>query len=201
MKRLSVFCIVLSLAFVGCGFQKRPKYVAGQPHERWKWYQLEKVETIDSFSCDPGGLVSFHENGRLNRFALAESSSVTGQPLPRETLIALSPEGTLDSCFLPRDSEIQGHMCKGQSDNWMTAFHPNGKLKNCSLAHDEIIQGVPCGEATFLGKMFGGKNARIQFHDNGQLAGCMLAGEITIQSVTFKKGDRLQLDREGKVVR
>jgi hypothetical protein len=200
MKRLIVICIVLSLPFAGCGFEKRPKYVAGQPHEKWKYYQLEKAETIDSFLCDPGGLVSFHENGRLYRFALAESRSVTGQPLPRGTLIAMSPEGTLDWCFLPRDSEIQGHLCKGRSDNWATSFYPNGKLKTCWLAHDQVIQRIPCGEATFLSEISGGKTGT-QFYDNGQLAGCRLAGEITIQSVTFKKGEHLQLNREGKVVR
>ena len=119
--------------------------------------------------------------------------------LPQGTIIHKRTDDKI-FCFLPRNTEIQGILCRGDSHRgWETAFYRNGKLALAWLARTEEIQGVPCMKASFWTEIFGG-GAAVHFHDNGRLAKCKLARDAIIQGHTFKKGDHVSFDREGKLI-
>ncbi|GEM_PF-5418557 len=118
------------------------------------------------------------------------------------------PEGTIINkrtrdkiyCFLIRNTEIQGLLCRGDThEGWETVFYTNGKLALAWLAQEEEVQGVPCAPANFWTELFGG-SAAVRFYDNGKLAKCKLARDVTIEGHFFKKGDHIRFDREGRLM-
>ncbi|TFH00876.1 MAG: hypothetical protein E4H13_06300 [Calditrichales bacterium] len=100
---------------------------------------------------------------------------------------------------------IQGHLCRGEGHEFMTAFYPNGQLKTAWLAQDETIQGIPCAKFKFLSAVLGwiegsGKNGSTVFYENGLLLYCELSENFTIEGRRFRRGDALRFDQEGKLV-
>ncbi len=128
--------------------------------------------------------------------------------LVRNDSLSFLPAGTMISkrtkdkiyCFLPQNTLIQSFWCRGgRHRDWETVFYRNGKLAQAWLAKDQKIQGIPCMAASFWTEVFGGK-AAVYFYDNGKLAKCKLAKNITIQGHTFKKGEHVRFNRDGKLI-
>lgn len=168
----------------------------------------QKVETAESKNNDltvVQGIkgrcpFEYHQNGKLESCTLARMDTLSGQPLPAKTVVHFTSEGVFDWCFLQEDTEIQGHLCRGDGHEFMTGFHPNGQLKTGWLTNDEIIDGIPCRKYSFLAsfkKIYGGT----YFHDNGKLRDCNLSKDFTIEGHEFKKGDYVEFDRDGKLVK
>ena len=119
--------------------------------------------------------------------------------LPKGTIINKRTKDKI-YCFLPRNTEIQGILCRGDRHRgWETVLYVNGKLLKAWLARTEEIQGVPCMKATFWTEFLGG-DAAVYFHSNGKLAKCKLARDVTINGHRFKKGDHVCFDSEGKLI-
>ena len=118
--------------------------------------------------------------------------------LPPGTVIH-ARKGNQIFCFLPKNMEIQGVMCRGHKYDWETGFYTNGKLSLAWLPRDQVIQDAPCMKASFWTEVFS-ESARVLFHENGQLARCKLAKDCTIQGHTFKKGDIIHFDDQGNLI-
>ena len=119
--------------------------------------------------------------------------------LPKGTIISRQTQDKI-YCFLPRNTMIQGLLCRGDKHRgWETVFYRNGKLAMAWLARTEEIQGVPCMAASFWTEVFRGK-AAVHFYDNGKLERCKLAKDVTIEGHAFKKGEHVSFDREGKLI-
>ncbi len=118
--------------------------------------------------------------------------------LPKEAIV-YKTEGDRVICFLSKNTEIQGILCRGHAHDWQTVFYKNGKLKLAWLARDQEIQGFPCQKASFWTEIFGG-SAGVHFHENGKLKKFKLAKDMIIQGHRFKKGDIVRLDPKGKLV-
>ena len=119
--------------------------------------------------------------------------------LPKGTIIHKRTKHKV-YCFLPRNTEIQGILCRGDRHRgWETVFYVNGKLAEAWLARTEEIQGVPCMKASFWTEVFGG-DAAVYFHPNGKLAKCKLARDAIINGHAFEKGDHVRFDSEGKLI-
>ncbi|UCG63009.1 MAG: hypothetical protein JSV52_06935 [Candidatus Zixiibacteriota bacterium] len=161
------------------------KYKSMDPSE------IEVVE-VQGVSCMEG--VQYYENGSIRSCRLARADTLSGQPLPLGTTVHFSADGKMDRCFLPEDTRIQGHLCKGHGHGWTTGFHPNGKLRLAWLAEDEVIQGIPCAKAGFLAQV------GTEFYDNGKLKRCKLATDATIEGHSFEKGSVVNLNRDGKPI-
>jgi antitoxin component YwqK of YwqJK toxin-antitoxin module len=140
--------------------------------------------------------VEYYSNGKLKTCTLARGDTLSGQPLAEGTVVTFTTDGVLDWCFLQKDAEIQGHLCKGQGHGWMTCFYPSGKLKLAWLGRDEIIQGIPCAEYSFWADAFGG-GAGTYFHENGNLKRCKLARDLAIGGRALKKGTWAAFDEKG----
>jgi len=161
-----------------------------------------KVVEIQDISCV--GSVEYYQNGKLTSCTLGREDTLSGQPLPAGTVVHLTSDGYLDWCFLKQNTEIQGHLCRGEKDGFMTGFHPNGQLKTAWLAQDEIIQGIPCAKFQFLSALLnwvaGYKDGSTVFYENGLLRYCELSENFTIEGQRFKRGDAVRFDRDGKLV-
>ncbi len=162
-----------------------------------------EVVEIQDISCV--GSVEYYQNGKLTSCTLGREDTLSGQPLPAGTVVHLTSDGYLDWCFLKQNTEIQGHLCRGEKDGFMTGFHPNGQLKTAWLAQDEIIQGIPCARFQFLSALLGwiedsGKDGSTGFYENGQLRYCELSESFTIEGQRFRKGDAVRFNRDGQLV-
>jgi hypothetical protein len=155
----------------------------------------EPVE-IQDVSCI--GRLQFYQNGKLKSCTLARLDTLSGQPLDEGTVVAFTSDGLLDWCFLQHDTEIQGHLCKGEGHEFMTCFHPNGKLRLVWLGRAEDIQGVPCAEYSFWAEVFGGGGGTY-FWENGNLRRCRVSRDFTVEGHSFSKGDAITLEQDGKL--
>ena len=129
---------------------------------------------------------------------LASPETIQGHALPEGTRVSVDVEGNLDICFLGRDTDLEGHLCRGKGHNYMTGFHPNGRLRLCWLRNPETIQGVPCRRATFINDVFG-PSVGVAFHPDSSLAGCKLDRDATIEGRAFKSGERVEFDNHGNL--
>jgi hypothetical protein len=141
----------------------------------------------------------FFDTGESKGGILAREDTVSGHVIPEGTIVYLDREGWMHMCMMSKDTELQGHLCRGHGHGWQTTFHKNGQLKTIWLAREEVVQGVPCVKAHFLREGFIGPSV-ISFHENGVLKSARLAKDITIQGHDFEKNDRVQFDSEGKLV-
>lgn len=185
---LSAIVLVAFFIYLSADEDKKSSRSSGQP-------AMDTV-IIQGVPCQ--GHVEYYSNGKLKTCTLAREDTLSGQPLPEGTVVTFNPEGVLDWCFLQKDEEIQGHLCKGQGHGWMTCFHPNGKLRIAWLGRDEEIQGVPVAEYNWWADAFG-KGAGTYFWENGRLRRCRLSRDFKIEERAFQKGDILTFDENGKL--
>lgn len=163
--------------------------------------RIDKSGSDESFSqpTDVQGVscsyVVYFDDKKMKSCVLAREDTLSGQPLPEGTIVFFSHDGVMESCFLQQDTEVQGHLCKGHSDDWQTTFYPSGKLKLAWLANDVIIQGTPCLAAS----IWNGRSAGTIFYENGNLAGCKVARDTTIDGHSFERGDRISFDQSGQL--
>ena len=151
---------------------------------------LDRSTLLDGIPCAAG--VAWTVDGKLEQCTLSTGATVAGAVLPAGSTVHLEPDGALRFVFLPADTEVQGHLCRGHGHDWMTTFHTDGHLKLCWLARPETIDGVPCGQATIWAELFGG-GAGTTFHPDGSLASCKLAADATVGGRAYEKGDRVDL--------
>jgi len=184
------FAMVLALCAGACSRQRPSEQLAARP--------LAQPTELEGVPC-AAGKAWFDATGKLASCVLSRDATVGAVQLPGGTWLHLTRDGKPDYCFLPRDSVIQGHRCKGSGHSYMTAFQPGGALELCWLAEDETIHGVPCMQASFLSEVFGG-GAGTYFHEDGTVARCKLAADTTISGRSLHRGDHVALDRAGKLV-
>lgn len=158
-------------------------------------------EEIQGVACS--GRVEYYENGNLKYCDLAREDTLSGQPLAAGTGVHFTEDGVFDWCFLREDTEIQGYLCRGEGHGFMTVFHPNGKVRNVYLADDEVIQGIPCARFRFLSAVFNPihhKYGSTNFYDDGSLKYCELSENFIIEGQSFRRGDALRFDRDGRLI-
>lgn len=160
---------------------------------------LPKPEEIQNVPCDRFAV--FFEDGTLLTCTLSRDAEVGEASLPAGTKVRFHEDGTLWYAFLPEDTEIEGHLCKGDGHNTMTGFYPSGRLQLCWLAEDQEIQGIPCVMATTSGEVFGRLAGRggpgAVFYESGRLKSCKLSRDLEIGGRTYKKKRRIELDEDG----
>lgn len=172
---------------------------------RLKRATLSRDHEIAGNLLPAGTRVSFLEDGRLRECHLDAAGAVlSGRPLPKGTEVVFDGNGRMRNCLLPEDTLIEGHLCRGKGTHWSTGFHPNGRLRVAWLARDEEIQGVPClstgGVLRTIGKALVRRNqGGVFFHENGNLSSALVARDCVVQGRAFKRGELIQLDRDGNV--
>ena len=176
----------------------------GLPQERTALLRIRlgKDTTISGVRCAPTGRAraAVFASGRLSSCPLASDTVIAQHPLAAGTWIDLTEDRALRSVWLSRDTELQGHPCKGTGyKGWSTEFYHSGRLRLCYPARETIIDGVPCRGASFRAELFG--ITQVVFHESGQLRSCSVARDLDRNGIRFRKRDRIELDVQGRAAR
>ena len=155
---------------------------------------LLKEDTLIGERPCQRGWVHLRPNGVPVGFTASRDIDLERFKIPAETWVCQNEEGVVTVCAFPRDTEVQGHWCRGSggSEGVQTAFYPNGSLKQYFLRHDTRIQDIPCKAGLF--------NESIELHENGRLKICVLADELARDGRTYPRGARLRFDPDGRII-
>jgi hypothetical protein len=165
--------------------------------------ELAAAATLAGQPLPPGTHVSFGPDGVPDMAVLSRESPVYGQRLPSGTTLHFRG-GQLHHFWLPADTQIQGHLVRGQDDGAGSRMHPNGRLLAIWLAQDEVIDRVPCtSSGNFLRMGFGvirlGTQRMAWFRPDGRLQQCLVSRDFTLDGYPLRKGDVVSLDADGHV--
>jgi hypothetical protein len=97
----------------------------------------------------------------------------------------LFPDGSVHDATLARDTEIQGLPCAG---NRSVVYFPNGRLRLAWLSRPATVGAVPCAPGI------------VYLHENGGLLNAKLAIPREFSGVAVRAGERVTLDREGRLL-
>jgi hypothetical protein len=155
---------------------------------------------IDGTACAPTGrsFAQFHPSGRLASCPLAAPTTVAGHRLPASTWVQLAEGGQLEGVWLPQDTHLGGHFCRGSGERgWSVTFHRTGALRLCYLAREEVIEGIPCQKGSFWNELRGGGRSAVHFREDGRLERCQAARAFERDGVAVKKWALVVLDSAG----
>jgi len=141
------------------------------------------------------GWVHLRSSGIPAGFTASRDIALARFTIPADTWVFQDAGGAVTVCAFPRDTEVQGHLCKGGwggSEGVQAAFYPDGALKQYFLTADTVIDGLPCKAGAF--------NESVELYANGRVKACALSRAFSIGGRTFPKGARLRLSPEGRVV-
>jgi hypothetical protein len=135
----------------------------------------------------------------LTERKLDRDTTIAGHRFTSPTWIYLDASGAMRRAWLQRDTELQGHVCKGTGyKGWSLDFHENGALAMCYLAGDQEVEGVPCRGGSFWGDVTVG--VKTLYHENGRLQSCVLTKKFEKAGVTFSRNARIEFDAAGLLV-
>jgi len=165
---------------------------------------LSKDFTIDEYVLPAGTKLFLNENGKPSRCIISKETPFCGQSLPAQTNVFFGMWGEKVSFWLPQNTMIQGYLIGASDDGPGTPLYANGKLKEIWLVNDMLIDGVPCTSSANIFKygwhvIHMGTERRVRFYDNGHLQRAMLSSDIIIQGHSYKKGELIYFDKEGKI--
>ena len=155
--------------------------------------QIKEDTLIGGRPCKQGW-VHLRGNGVPVGFTASREIDLGRFKIPAETWVSQNKDGVVTVCAFPRDTEVQGHLCRGGwggSEGVQAAFYPDGALKQYFLRHDTRIRDIPCRAGLF--------NESIELYENGQLKACVLSEELTHDGRTYHKGTRLRFDPDGRI--
>lgn len=149
------------------------------------------TETVVGGRACRAGWLHLHPDGTPAAFTAAHDIVLPHTTLPAGTWVTQDPAGVITVCALPRDTIVQGHLCRGTGGpkGVQVTFHPDGSLHRFFPAGPVVIDGVPCAPGLVSGM--------IELHPNGRLKSCRLAADHRIGGVKHRKGTRLTLPPEG----
>ena len=139
------------------------------------------------------GWVHLHANGVAAAFTAAREIALPRFTIPVNTWVFQGPDGVIKVCALPRDTVVQGQLCRGSGgpSGVQTALYPDGALKQFFPRGAVRLDGVPCRASLF--------EPGIELHPNGRLKSATLAEDFVRDGRTFRRGTRLHLDSTGRI--
>lgn len=154
--------------------------------------QIDTETVVGGRACSPGWL-HLHPDGTPAAFTAAHDIVLARVTIPAGSWVMQNPEGVITVCAFPRDTEVQGHRCRGTGGpkGVQTAFHPDGALKNFFPVTAETIDGVSCAPGLVRGA--------IELHANGRLKSCLLGAPWIHAGRKLAKGTRITLTTDGQL--
>lgn len=154
---------------------------------------LANDSEIQGYPCKKGFVV-LHENLSLDEFTLSREFVWQGVVFPAGTFVFCDTTGAIAVCAFPTNQQVQGYICRGNGgiEGIRTGFYPNGRLRFFYPPEDIVIDCILCDASLFHGG--------ISLHENGRLAKCKIAQNVVIDGIMYKKGAKLRLDQEGRVI-
>ncbi|MBP7460927.1 MAG: hypothetical protein KBA26_06525, partial [Candidatus Delongbacteria bacterium] len=132
--------------------------------------KLKHNTIIEGYPC-ASDWAHFTGDWKLTLLRLSDSATIQNISFAEDTWI-LFRNGRLMAVF-PKDTEIQGHLCRGGGGpkGITTSFYPDGKLQSFFAPNDVKIGPIVCR---------GSVMHQIVLHANGSLKQATLANEQTI---------------------
>ncbi len=201
MHLVFTICVASLLIFGGCSGWRENITLHGIAFERARiepdgfvigWIKSDAL--VAGRRCRSGWL-QLHPNGVPAAFTTAGPIELGKFTIPAATWVFQNPAGIVTVCAFPRDTEVQGHLCRGSGGpkGAQTAFYPNGALKEFFPPRDVRIDGILCGAGAVKGN--------IQLHPNGRLKGALLGEDFLRDGRTLPRGTRIELDSDGQISR
>ncbi len=155
---------------------------------------LLKEDTLIGGRPCKRGWVHLRPNGVPVGFTASREIDLGRLKIPVDTWVFQNNDGVVTVCAFPRDTEVQGHLCRGSGgpEGVQAAFYPDGALKQFFLREDVRIQGIPCRAGSF--------SESIWLHENGRLKQCVLSEDLVRDGRTYQKGTLLRFNSDGRVV-
>jgi hypothetical protein len=195
MKRSSSLpAIALVVSLLLCA---TPNPLTAQQQPALEHKKLASPAVIDGIPCAPTGSwhAQFYPSGRLASCPLAVPTTLAGHRLPAKTWVQLTEAGRLEGVWLPQDSYLDAHLCRGSGNRgWSVTFHPTGALRLCFLAQEEVIDGIPCQKGSFWNELRGGNRTGVVLREDGRLKRCQAARDFTRNGVPVKKWEVVLID-------
>ncbi len=153
-----------------------------------------KADTLVGNRWCKRGWLHLYPNGVAAAFTAAREIALPRDTIPAGTWVFQEPDGAITVCAFPRDTEVQGHLCRGSGgpEGVQTALYADGGLKQFFPQGTVRIDGVPCSASLF--------EAGIELHPNGRLKSATLAEVFTREGRTFPKGARIFLSSDGHIL-
>ena len=140
----------LSLLLVAASLASLPGCTSNHPYrtgtiERGEEGQVAKgllaePATFDGLPC--AGWVEFYPDGHLRSADLAVDFTVAGHVLPQGSRLFLREGGTLERCWLSKDTRIGEVICAGGPAKIATEFYPDGNLESAFVRDDQVVLGA-----------------------------------------------------------
>jgi hypothetical protein len=152
-----------------------------------------------------GSRVLFLNDGTPYECVISRESAFGEHLLPAKTTVFYNHWGNRFSFWLPKETRLAGFAVRKSTDGIGNKLHTNGTLKAIWLAYDQDISGVPCSSSQNIFR-FGwsvmtlGTKRMVWFYEDGTLQQAMLSRDYSAQGFSFKKGDLIYLDQNGRIV-
>lgn len=155
---------------------------------------LLKEDTLIGGRPCQRGWVHLRPNGVPVGFTASREIDLGRLKIPAETWVFQNDEGVVTVCAFPRDTEVQGHLCRGSGGpkGVQAAFYPDGALKQFFLSQDVRIEDVPCKAGVF--------RESVWLHDNGRLRQCVLSEEFVRDGRTYQRGALIRFAPDGRIL-
>jgi len=192
--------VVATLFLAGCSDWKYDVTVQGVAFSKVKIEdnglvigQLKEDTIIGGRPCKQGW-VHLRADGVPVGFTAFRAIPLGRLTIPADTWVFQNAEGVVTVCAFPRDTEVQGHLCRGSGgpEGVQASFYPSGSLKEYFLRHDARIQGIPCQGGLI--------RQAIKLHENGRLKECVLSEELVCEGHCYPAGTHLRFDSDGHVI-
>ena len=155
--------------------------------------QLKEDTLIEGRPCKRGW-VHLRPNGVPVGFTASREIDLGRFTIPADTWVFQNEEGVVTVCAFPRDTEVQGHLCRGSGGpkGVQAAFYPSGSLKEYFLGRDTRIEGIPCKGGLV--------DESIKLHDNGRLKACVLSEGLVRDGRVYPADTHLRFDSDGHII-
>lgn len=154
---------------------------------------IDTETVIGGRACRAGSL-HLHPDGTPAAFTAAQEIPLARVKIPAGTWVSQNPDGVVTTCAFPEDTLVQGHLCRGTGGpkGVQVAFYPDGALRQFFLARPATIDGVPCGTGLVRGA--------VELHENGRLKSCRLGQNLERDGRKLRKGTRITLAPDGRIL-
>ncbi len=201
MKRCSIYSLVAAglLFAAGCSEWQHDVTLQGVAFSKVRSVsdgrligQIAADTVVQGRPCAQGWL-HLHPNGVPAVFAAAQEIKAPRCTIPAGTWVFQDRAGAVTICAFPRDTLVQGHLCRGSGGpkGVQASFYPDGALRQFFLVQPTVIDGVPCATGLIRGS--------VELHENGRLKSGMLEEDLVRDGMKLSQGIRITLTPDGRV--
>jgi hypothetical protein len=131
---------------------------------------------------------------------LVRDDTVFGRTMPGGAFLHFDSAGVYTFFFLKKTARFADFDLAGSGSGVSHDVYPDGAPRGLWFQRSQEVQGVPCrGGNVFIGEVFR-VSSRVRFHATGALLGCTLSRDATVAGRALRRGTRIELSVDGRLV-